>query len=983
MSTKGIPKTIVKAKNSATKFLEKLEEISLEVTYGKKTFDSNALATYQNNDPSARKKILNDASFFKDPSVRSLTTLMKTLNGYELCNPASFALTQAKNAITKNIKEGDDPDAETPFEKFDRFQVKIRGFFEKARNFSLVPGPGEAENVNVSGNPVTLIREQKFVLSFPSQGSPYSITQDSILVLKTQDPKISTTMRGRVIGIDGNNFTIDIDSVSTIDPPINPETKEPATFSIFNVSYDKKIPGTITAISDELASVADLLREIGYQDLLNDLNGIPSSFPGVGKLKATFTKVGAFIDKIGTGASQIADEADDASQFLAGGLTSRDILEGSRLFQDFFRKIEPLLNFQSTLTTGYKNVVEDLNNILRNAIPYEELSKFIKFVVDFAKIIQGVVSMLIVLLKTLSTIVKTITTILKVFRVIIKVIKAVAMALPTMFLTAGIVQQLTDKIDQAEEALGLAITFLESISKFLDRVARNLGILKNSLQVLIVEGSALAAKLGSCAALKGNGQGAGMEAMVENLRASLRDLTGALPGEDYYDDPNSPGRGLSADQLPDGVNSFVRLPNGEIMFLNDSIIGFDENGNLIFFGDLTSLSTGVNFNDTLGQSFRNRNLSFYTFDKFRNSQASMLDEADRLAAERNTIIQEVDPSNRFGNFAEKYLGYTIKIQEEIEDNTNAQKASRRRGIALDSLEKIAVSTELTFSDNLSGIVNEVKFLLRRDIDAGILGVNTPDQQPNEVSDTDALNLAKTIGANPIAVSNIEAENNNQAASSLPTTINPSSTSPDAGFSAQIRSDGSSPRKPLNVQNIAQTGIQDFIKESPSLSSLSANLGTINKATPSQLSNILKEPGVENLTEEELLQKLKGEILSTVDPNPEKVDEVKEKTKQWYEGLRGKARADFDRLKLSARIPPIVGGKIFPAAESYEFEPYISKIELQEIPKWVKLLLRSGYTQLEVDAGLGGEGIKDKYEIKTLPNGKIEVQKKLAFKEGNF
>ena len=686
---------------------------------------------------------------------------------------------------------------------------------------------------------------------------------------------------------------------------------------------------------------------------------------------------------MGTSASQIADEEDDESQFLAGSLTSRDILEGSRLFQDFFRKIEPLLNFQSTLTTGYKNVVEDLNNILRNAIPYEELSKFIKFVVDFAKIIQGVVSMLIVLLKTLSTIVKTITTILKVFRVIIKVIKAVAMALPTMFLTAGIVQQLTDKIDQAEEALGLAITFLESISKFLDRVARNLGILKNSLQVLIVEGSALAAKLGSCAALKGNGQGAGMEAMVENLRASLRDLTGALPGEDYYDDPNSPGRGLSADQLPDGVNSFVRLPNGEIMFLNDSIIGFDENGNLIFFGDLTSLSTGVNFNDTLGQSFRNRNLSFYTFDKFRNSQASMLDEADRLAAERNTIIQEVDPSNRFGNFAEKYLGYTIKIQEEIEDNTNAQKASRRRGIALDSLEKIAVSTELTFSDNLSGIVNEVKFLLRRDIDAGILGVNTPDQQPNEVSDTDALNLAKTVGANPIAVSNIESENNNQAASSLPTTINPSSTSPDAGFSAQIRSDGSSPRKPLNVQNIAQTGIQDFIKESPSLSSLSANLGTINKATPSQLSNILKEPGVENLTEEELLQKLKGEILSTVDPNPEKVDEVKEKTKQWYEGLRGKARADFDRLKLSARIPPIVGGKIFPASESYEFEPYISKIELQEIPKWVKLLLRSGYTQLEVDAGLGGEGIKDKYEIKTLPNGKIEVQKKLAFKEGNF
>ena len=973
MSTKGIPKTIVKAGNSAKKFLEKLEEISLEVNYGKKTFTSEKLAEYRNpENPGTRKKILNEASFFKDPSVTSLTTLMKTLNSYELCNPASFAISQAF------------PPGSPVSDKFLSFQGKIRDFFEKARNFSLVPGPGEVTAATIVGNPIELIREQKITISLPPQNTPYSIYQDSTIIFKTQDPKITTTMRGRVIGIDGNNFTVGIEFVSTIDPPIDPKTKEPALFSVFDIEYDKTISNNVAEISQELASVAELLREIGYQDILNDLNGIPSSFPGVGKIKSTFTKVGAFIDKIGTGAAQIGDEADDASQFLAGGLTSRDILEGSRLFQDFFRKIEPILNFQSTLTTGYKNVIEDLNNILRNAIPFGELSKFIKFVVDFAKIIQGIVSMLIVLLKTLNTIVKTITTILKVFRVIIKVVKAVAMALPTMFLTAGIVQQLTDKIDQAEEALGLAINFLEGISRFLERITRSLGILKNGLQVLIVEGSALAAKLGSCAALSGNGMGAGMEAMVNNLRASLRDLTGALPGEDYYDDPNSPGRGLSADQLPDGVNSFVRLPNGEIMFLNDSIIGFDENGNLIFFGDLTSLSTGVNFNDTLGQSFRNRNLSFYTFDKFRNSQASMLDEADRLAAERNTIIQEVDPSDRFGNFAEKFLGYTIKIQEEIESNSNAQKASRRRGIALDSLEKIAVSTELTFSDNLSGIVNEVKFLLRRDIDAGILGVNTPDVQPNETSDSDALNLAKTTGANPIALSNIEAENNNTTAASLPTTTNKNAgiDTPD-GFPARVSPDGSSPRKPLNVKNVAQTGIQDFIKESPSLSSLSSNLGTINKATPSQLSNILKEPGIENLTEEELLQKLKGEILSTVDPNPEKVDEVKEKTKQWYEGLRGKARADFDRLKLSARIPPKVGGPIFPSSESYEFEPYITKIELKEIPKWIKLLLRSGYTQLEVDGGLSGEGINNKYEIKTLPSGKIEIQKKLAFKEGNF
>lgn len=67
MSTKSIPQTIVKAKNGATKFLEKLEEISLEVTYGKKTFNSDALATYQNDDPSARKKYLMMLPFLKIP----------------------------------------------------------------------------------------------------------------------------------------------------------------------------------------------------------------------------------------------------------------------------------------------------------------------------------------------------------------------------------------------------------------------------------------------------------------------------------------------------------------------------------------------------------------------------------------------------------------------------------------------------------------------------------------------------------------------------------------------------------------------------------------------------------------------------------------------------------------------------------------------------------------------------------------------------
>ena len=990
MSTKAIPQMVVKAGNGAKKFLEKLEEVSLAATYGKKTFNSEDLAAYDPSDPKQRKNILRRVEFFRDPSVESLTTLLKTLNGYELCNPFSFALSQAQNAIDKNFEEKN-PGEPTPSEKFNQFQGKVRDIFERFRNFSLFPGVAEVTGATVNGNPVAIERRQKFDITFPSQDQPYPVTQDTTFIFRSTNPSIAASMSGKVIAINGNTFTVDISSATTIEPPIDPETKQPALFSTFDVEFGKQLSTDVIALSEELSTVADALKELGYQDILNDLNGIPDNFPGVGKIKATFTKIGAFIDKIGTVGSQIGDEAEGASQFLAGGLTSREVLEGSRLFQDFFRKIEPIVNFQNSIITGYKNTVEDLNNILRNAIPFEELSKFIKFVTDFARIIQGVVSMLIVLLKTINFIVKTVTTILKVFKVVIKVIKVAIVALPSLFTTVGIIQQISDKLDQAEEALGTAIIFLENISKFLERITRSLQVLKNALGVLIEEGTKLAAKLGSCAAMKGNGMENGMEYMVNQLRNSLRNLTGASPGEDYYpDDPNAPGRGLIASQLPDGVNSFVRLPNGEIMFVNDSIIGFDENGNLIFFGDLTSLSTGVSFNDTLGQSFRNRNLKFYTFDKFRNSQASMLDAADRLANERNNRVQEIDPTDRFGNFAEVYRGYTIKIQEEEEENPNAQKATRRRGIALDSNERLVVSTSLTFSDNLSGIVNEVKFLLDRDISEGILGVNTSDSQANEPSDSDAINLAKTIGANPIAVNNIEAENNNKTASTvkpIPPTENPTRIgnrpfTKDDNKPSQQREDGQSPRKAINTGGIASKGIQQFIKDTPSLSGLANNLNTINKATPSQLSNILREPGIENLTEEELVEKLKGEILSSIDPNPEKIDEVKEKTRQWYEGIRSKARADFDRIKLSASIPK-GGGRVFSNAESYEFEPFVSKIEEQEIPKWIKLLQRSGYTENEINAGLQGEGIKDKYDIKITDSGKIEVRKKTAFKEGNF
>ena len=986
----SIPDAITKAKESTSKFVVKLTEVNNDIIYGKKTIDAVERAQAAAEGGKKKKEMIAQLSFFKDPSITSLTTILRTLNSFELCNPASFALNQAFPPGSKGQTE------------FLKFQGDVRDIFEKFRNFSLVPGQADVTGVTVD-RAVRIERNQTFTATFPplNDNKKYPITQDTSITFKSVDPKVQASMTGRVVGIDGNNFDVQIERASTLSPPVGAD-QQPLVFENFAAEFTKQQSGDIAEISQELASVAAELREIGFQDILNTLQGIPPNFPGLGKVRETFIKVGDFINAVGLGAAPIADELDDAGQFLAGGLTSRQVLEGSRLFNDLFRKIEPIVNFQNTLVTGYKDTIENLNKILRDVIPFEELSKFIKFITDFARIVQGVVSMVLALLKTINGIIKVITTIIKVFLVLIKVVKAVAAAFPAIFATAGIIGIILDKIDQAEGALALAQKFLNNLSKFIEQLIRELTILKIALQVLINEGAQLAAKLGSCAALSGNGMESAMAGMVQQIRGSLRALTGALPNEDYYpDDPNAPGRGLQADQLPDGVQSFITLPGGEIMFVNDSIIGFDENGNLIFFGNLTSLATGVNFNDTLGQDFRNRNLKYYTFDKFRNSQASMLNEADRLANERNNRVQEVDPEDRFGNFQEYYRGYNIKIQEEIEDNVNAQTATRRRGIALDSDERITVSTELTFANKLSQIVNEVKFLIDRDIKLGLIGVNTTDAQANQPSDDDAMNLAKTAGANKVAVSNIEAENNDKASSTLPDRParpvqsrvgnQPFESNVDAPIQNRGKSTGGSKKKPINVPALAQAGLEKFIDETPALKTLASNLGTFNAATTDQLANIFNRPGIENMTEDELVELLKDDILTGLDPNPDKIEEVKEKTQKWYLGIRAKARVSFDALAQSQQQGGIKGaiksfrkrGGATTGKPKPEFEPFVTKIELKEIPKWIKLLRKQKYTQGEIDAGLQNEGITDKYQIKIDEDGKINIRKKLAFKEGNF
>ena len=133
-----------------------------------------------------------------------------------------------------------------------------------------------------------------------------------------------------------------------------------------------------------------------------------------------------------------------------------------------------------------------------------------------------------------------------------------------------------------------------------------------------------------------------------------------------------------------------------------------------------------------------------------------------------------------------------------------------------------------------------------------------------------------------------------------------------------------------------------------------------------MSQILSQPGVEELSEDELIANLKESILSEMDPNPDKIKEVQNKTDQWYNGLKEKAKADYDRMV--ARTPGIAR-KILPS-----FEKYFNKIEEQELPKWINLLLRQRYTETEVEYGISNDDIREEYRIK-IDGTKVKVKRK--------
>ena len=393
------------------------------------------------------------------------------------------------------------------------------------------------------------------------------------------------------------------------------------------------------------------------------------------------------------------------------------------------------------------------------------------------------------------------------------------------------------------------------------------------------------------------------------------------------------------------------------MVLPDSVFGYDEFGNIVFYGDLTSLATGVSFEDTLGQDFRSR-LNYYTFNKFEAAKHGPLIEAAENIYSDSQIV--ADSGDAFGNFQEIYLGYTLKIQEDKPVDKNKQNLLRRRGIALDSENNIVAATSLTFSDDLPGIINELKYKLKIRVNEGIIGINTSDKQPNQISDSDALDLAENLGSNPLALSNIKAQSNNRATSNISSgnasnsiegkSINPNDpTETRIGGGAFTKDetmgegnimgassvgDKESPSRIINTRALLNPILEEQRTNNPEVKAISDMLNTLSSVDSTTLNNLLKSPGSQDLSDTELFNTLKEQILSTVDPNPNKVEEVKRKTAQWYEGLRNSTRLEWEQLTLNYRPPQR------PAPP--EYETYFTQVEELALPQWVRTLQRAKF-----------------------------------------
>ena len=183
----------------------------------------------------------------------------------------------------------------------------------------------------------------------------------------------------------------------------------------------------------------------------------------------------------------------------------------------------------------------------------------------------------------------------------------------------------------------------------------------------------------------------------------------------------------------------------------------------------------------------------------------------------------------------------------------------------------------------------------------------------------------------------------------------------SGEPAELVANQSSPNKTINPSQLIQQPFAEFISENPSLKKMQDTFQLLQGASMSQLSDIMSEPGVFDLNGEELAEKLKNNIINAVNPNPEKIEEVKRKTEIWLEALKKQTKIDYEQLTLG--MHPKARAKFKP------YEAYYDEIEQEELENWIKFLLSKKYTEEEIQAGIREEELRDEYKIKFNVKGK--------------
>jgi len=994
----GLEQTIIKGGNTLGKFAQTIQDKSLVLVYGREeeVLDVNfASAAEREEFLKALPKIT------QQPSLSSIVKTLQVINTYDVCNPLNLAvqqLTRPGSAIG-NILSGAQGRIGEIVNAFRASNIidspQLRQAFVPV-TFDLTTGEEVESMIFQTTQKVNLIvpfsgDEITNKTNTISRGSYVTLTQ-------TDDPKKKMFyMKGTIDSftevndpLPGIEYTINIDSMGpTSDPPyqndkngnlIKNSAGQPIPQEFFNwqIESESKISGDAKQLSSDLSSLATTLREIGIADLATELNELPSTLPGAGNIKKALQEVLTIIDDGATIATGAANVVGTAATSVEGGLTTEQVILRVRLLRDFYTKILPFTNINFAVQELFKNQIASINNVLRDAIPYEQLAQLVKVVTTLSRTVLGAINLILAGLKIINSAIKTIMVVLKVVKIILKVIKKLIKFIPARWSTIGKIESITNKINEWQTSIQKAIDILQNISDVIQNLIGSLALVRRYLQDLIVESSKFAAKLESCAGFNNKGLS---EAALEASRNNFLALQGLIQSVPQVENVGVRGP-AGANALAQGYTTFVIGPGGVIMPLRDTVFGFDEFGNLLFYGDLTSAATGVNFENTLGQEFRSK-LKYYTFNKFDASKKALLELADKTFLDNQIVA---DPEDVFGNFQELFLGYTLKVQEEKPIGATENTLLRRRGIALTSNEKIVVSTDLTYSTDLNTIVNELKYKLRRNLDQGLIGINTTDRGSNEITDDNALDLASQVGANSIGINNEKAASNNRATSNISgqqlepadpreTRIGnqPFTVDDQVGIGAQEKPNTSTPARTINVESLITPITLQSEEEDPELRAVRDVIDTLGSVNAGTISKILSEPGNQNLTDEELVSKLKQSILSGIDPNPDKVEEIKKKTQQWYEGLQQQTKIEWEQLFMQSRynkkpVPP--------------FEVYYDTVEKQELPKWVKLLLRNRYTETEVDYGISQDEIRDKYKIVIKDDGSVEVTLRPAFGKKN-